>query len=896
MLDQYRRIKREHQGNVLFFRLGDFYEMFSDDALEVSALLNLTLTSRNGLPMCGVPYHAARSYIARLLKLGKKVAICEQLTEPTKGKGVIERRVVEVITPGTTVDEDFLDKGSSNYLGALSSTAKYLSFAYIDLSTGEFHATSFPFEEGAERLRLELERLQVREMILQESLLEDYPALAEAVLERPGLVINRWADWLFDRDRGRRRLEKQFGSAGLRGFGLEETSPEILSAGALLDYLDETARSVIPHVSSIHCYGDAEYVGIDESSQRNLELTKNLRDGDVRYSLFEVMDETKTAMGRRLLKRRIVHPLRDLARINKRLDMVETLYRDQGSLAAFRELFGKTPDLERLCSRLAMDRAHGKDMLSIKNALSSLDKIEKITRNMRLAFESASSPDTGISGAGFVRLMELRELLERSLADDPSILLTEGNLIRDGFNADLDELRRLRDNGRQLLEEYLEEERRITGISSLKIRYNRLIGYFFEVTKVHLQKVPAHFIRRQGVMGGERFTTDRLAALESDINGASDRIVELERRLFLEIRDTAKDLIPELSAAARRIAELDTAQSLARAATIRGWTRPGMNTGRALRVLEGRHPVVEAHLKSGEFIPNDIHLDGDKVSFNLITGPNMAGKSTYLRQAALIAIMAQSGSFVPAREAEIGLTDRIYCRVGASDNLARGESTFLTEMNETAYILHTATDRSLVIMDEVGRGTGTKDGLSIAWAVSEELLNHIRCRTLFATHYHELSLLSHPRMANCSMEVLDQDGDIVFLRKLKEGPAMESYGLHVARLAGLPERVLFRAERIIERLNENDRGLGASPRPPEAGTSPGGEPSPGEPVSPPASGASHRDENYERFIKDIADLNPDRMTPLEALSRIHSWKQRFGGKFSSKFSRKPPPGEPSLFD
>jgi DNA mismatch repair protein MutS len=891
MLDQYRRIKQDHQGDVVFFRLGDFYEMFSDDALEVSALLNLTLTSRNGLPMCGIPYHAARSYIARLLKLGKKIAICEQLSEPGKGKTLIDRKVVEVITPGTSIDEDYLDKGSFNYLGALASTGKYLSLAYIDLSTGNFYATSFSLEDATERLRQELERLQIREIVVQESLLEEKNAIANAILDRPGLVINRWADWLFDSFRGRERLEKQFGVSSLKGFGLESNSPEIISAGALLDYLDDTSKSLIPHVRTIAVYQESEYVGIDESTQRNLELIRNLRDGDVRFSLLEVMDESRTAMGRRLLKWRILHPLRNLEAINKRLDMVEIIYRDQGRLSSFRELLGKSPDLERLCSRLAMDRAHGKDMVSIKNALTVFDSIERLTGD--LAFSLESSQAVSLDAGGLARLGEIRKLLERGLCDDPSILLTEGNLIREGYSGDLDELRRLRDNGRQLLEGYLEEERKATGISSLKIRYNRLIGYFFEVTKIQLSKVPSYFIRRQAITGGERFTTDRLAHLESEINGASDRVIELERHLFLEIRNKAKALLPELTAASRRTAELDAAQALARAATVQGWVRPVLDNSNSLNIEESRHPVVEAHLPRGEFIPNDIILEGTGISFALITGPNMAGKSTYLRQAALITIMAQTGSFVPAREARIGVVDRIYCRVGASDNLARGESTFLVEMNETAYILNTATEQSLVIMDEVGRGTGTVDGLALAWAVSEELLDRIKCRTLFATHFHELSYIDHSRMANRSMEVLDQHGEIVFLRKLKEGPSAESYGLHVARLAGMNEAVLYRAERIMARLKENEQSfqdakdIAASMVKQE------------ETALPPLY------EIFERFTGELSTLDPDRMTPMEALNRIIKWKTLFTAKNFSRHPahsaknrnlRPPPKDTPFLFE
>jgi DNA mismatch repair protein MutS len=866
MLEQYRRIRRDHQGEVLFFRLGDFYEMFCEDALEISALLNLTLTSRNGNPMCGIPYHAARSYIARLLKLGKKIAICEQISAP--GKGLMEREVTEVITPGTTVEDDYLEKGSANYLACLAFDGHFFSFAYMDLSAGDFHATSFGPEGAGERIRGELERLQIRELLIQESILDgNSGGIALAVFERGQVVLNRWADWLFDFSRSRKRLEKQFG-ASLKGFGLSDNSPEILAAGAILDYLDDTARSLLPHVRVISLYTDSQYVGIDESTQRNLELVKNLRDGDVRFSLLEVLDETRTAMGRRLLKRRILHPLRNAEQIGARLDMVEVLYRDQGKLGALREILGKTPDLERLSARLAMDKAHGKDMAAVKNTLVCFEQLEELGKNLSLSFESReaafSDPES------FKRLREIRCELEKGICEDPSILLTEGNLIRDGYSPELDQFKSLRDNGRQMLEAYLEEEKAATGIPGLKIRYNRLIGYYFEVTKLHLGKVPARFIRRQGIAAGERFSTEKLASLESRINGASDLIVELERKIFLELREKAKHRLSELSAAARRIAELDAAQSLARSATVRGWVRPLVDNGDRLEIYEGRHPVVEAHLPRGEFIPNDIILDRNAVSFALITGPNMAGKSTYLRSAALITLMAQMGSFVPAREANIGMADRIYCRVGASDNLARGESTFLTEMNETAYILNTATDRSLVIMDEVGRGTGTNDGLAIAWAVCEDILGRVQCRTLFATHYHELSLLSHPRLANRSMEVRGNGEEIVFLRKLREGPAAESYGLYVARLAGLSGRLLERAGIILERIRERTAGI----------TAIAAEPATAEPVAP-ETGTAAQNEQIRRehlFLKELASLDPDTITPMEALKLIAGWKERFAAR------------------
>ena len=825
MLEQYRRIKSQHENNILFFRLGDFYEMFAEDAIEVSSALNLTLTSRNGLPMCGVPYHASRSYIARLLKLGKKIAVCEQLTAPGKNK-VIERDVVEIITPGTIVDEDFLDKGSSNYLACLSSSSNVLSFSYIDLSTGDFYATCF--SRSQEILGQELERLQIKEMLVQESLLEK-KEIEKTVRDRKCIVINSIADWLFDPFKAKTRLEKQFKTANLKSFGLDENSAEIISAGALLDYLDTTSKSLLPHIRTIKVYTDSEYLGIDESSQRNLELLTNIREEDSRFSLLEVMDETRCSMGRRLLKRRILHPLRDLEKIEKRLNLVENLFNNQGQLDKLRELLGKTPDLERLCSRLAMDKAHGRDMLAVKNAVKIYMEIINIF-SANLSYNAKTNKkDQEISEIFFecddterrliasVNLQELKpvyDLLEKSINEEPSVLLNEGNLIKTGYSEDLDSLRSMKDNSRQILEQYLEEEKNETGISSLKIRYNRLIGYFFEVTKTNLEKVPKHFIRRQGIAGGERYSTDRLASLESEINGASDKVTELERKLFVEIREETKKTLPSLAAAAKRLSELDVAGSLAKAAVIRNWVRPVLELNDKIEVYEGRHPVVEAHLNRGEYIPNDIMLNTsnnntsqDETFFMMITGPNMAGKSTYLRCAALITIMAQIGSFVPAKKAKIGLCDRIYCRVGASDNLARGESTFLVEMNETAFILNTATEKSLVIMDEVGRGTGTNDGLSIAWAVSEELLNRIGCRTLFATHFHELSLLSHPRLVNRSMEVLEHGEKIVFLRKLKEGPAAESYGIHAAMLAGLSQNVLERAGEIMALLKERDIDL-----------------------------------------------------------------------------------------
>ncbi|MCL1812043.1 MAG: DNA mismatch repair protein MutS [Treponema sp.] len=896
MLDQYRRIKREHQNSVLFFRLGDFYEMFAEDAREISSLLGLTLTSRSGIPMCGVPYHASQNYIARLLALGKKIAVCEQVSEPGKTK-LMERRVVEIITPGTTVDEDFLDKRNANYLSSLASKGEVLSFAYIDLSTGDFYATSFPINKGSFFLGLELERLEIREIIAAESILEENPGLTQRLQGKANLVINRWADWLFDSEKSFDLLCKQFGTANLKAFGLEKNSPEIIAAGALLDYLRDTAKSLIPHIRSIKIYGDNDYMAMDEATQCNLELVRNIRDGSEQYSLFQVLNETKTAMGQRLLKRRLLHPLKNKTLIQNRLELAERFYHDQDELGAIRSLLSGIPDLERLTSRLAMDKAHGKDLVSIMNALERFQNIQKTVWDKTTGlFESSEA--ASFCKEDFLELASVISLLGQGLCENPSVLLSEGNLIREGYNTDLDKLHALKKHGRAMLEAYLEEEKGNTGIANLKLSYNRLIGYYFEVLKKELAKVPPYFIRRQGIASGERFSTERLAELESEINGASDRIIELEKQLFLGLREKTKAQLGRIASSAKLVAELDTCQSLAWAATIRGWVRPELEEEIKTIICEGRHPVVEAQLPKSEFIPNDVHLEREGFYFALITGPNMAGKSTYLRQTALITIMAQIGSFVPASHAFVGITDRIYCRVGASDNLARGESTFLVEMNETAHILHTATEHSLVIMDEVGRGTGTMDGLAIAWAICEDILNRIKCRTLFATHFHELALLEHPGLVNRSMEVLEQNNKIIFLRKLKEGPGAESYGLYVAGLAGLPAEVLRRAGNILELIRKKDGAMKTfGPQVQKSNNN--------SPDNPYYSEKSSTAENC--VVEELFSLDTNSITPLDALNMINRWKEQInqntiGYVKMQRAEPRParqhedPLNEPSLFD
>jgi DNA mismatch repair protein MutS len=880
MMAQYRQIKERYAGCVLFFRLGDFYEMFDADARDVSSLLDLTLTQRAGVPMCGIPYHAAASYISRLLAAGRKIAVCEQVSAP--GRGLMDREVVEVITPGTVLDDGLLPRGANNYLLALGRVGESLALAYADVSTGELCATSFPFADRGEMLRRELHRIDPRELITQESLVVDDAVTRELLGEREGLLVNRVPDWSFDPAACRARLVRQLGVASLRGFGLEDESPEIIPAGVLLEYLGETARRGLGHVTGITVYADRSYVELDEATQRNLELLANLQDGSRSHTLLSVLDQTRTAPGARKLRRWLLTPLKDTAAIEQRLAAVAALYRDQVLLSRLREALGRVLDLERLTARVAMDRAHAKDLLGMGTTMEAVLGIRKL-----LASTARDASREGIAGTESVlaaheaKLGELAALLARAICEDPSTLLTEGNLIRRGYDPELDRLHALKDNARVVLDRYLGEERERTGISSLKLRFNRILGYTFEVTKSNLGLVPAHFIRRQSLVGGERYTTDRLADIESEINDASERIIDLERTLFLAVREQVKAAVPWLLAVSDTISTLDVCQSLAFAATVHAYTRPRILDDTTLSITEGRHPVVEAYLPGGAFVPNSLECPGAGRFFVLLTGPNMAGKSTFLRQTALIVLMAQVGSFVPASDAAVGLVDRIFCRVGATDNLARGESTFLVEMSETAHILRAATERSLVIMDEIGRGTGTRDGLAIAWAVSHSILDRIRARTLFATHFHELTAIEHPRLSNLSMDVRDTGGEIVFLKRVRPGPSSNSYGIHVAKLAGIPGDTLDLAERRLEELNGSEAGeqttqaVAPAPQPQEPGTAEEGR----EQLR--ARRAERTQSELftpgELILRELAGLHPDSMTPLDALTLLARWKKDMDG-------------------
>ena len=863
MMIQYRGIKEKYKNEVVFFRLGDFYEMFDEDAVEVSRLLNLTLTHRASRPMCGIPYHAAKIYIARLLRLGKKIVICEQVGEiPKGGKGITERKVVEIITPGTAVEAEYLEGNRANYLAALSITKAKAGFAFIDVTTSSFRATSWPASKMSENFGKELNRAAPRELLLPASL-KNNEAIKSVISAYGSISVSYYPDWDFSAELSYKKLTAQFKTANLKAYGLEEDSPEIVPAGFLLDYLEKTTNTVLPHISSIRVYSDSEYLIMDDSSRRNLEVISNMREGGTQFTLLECVDFTKTAMGGRLLRNWLLFPLTNLRQIEDRQTKVASFVENRNLLEKLKTDLGSILDVERLAGRIAMERAHAKDLQALRASLGSWSRIKEYLGQYDFSFISDENSVT------------ICTLIEKAILEDPATSLTEGGIIKAGWSEELDHWRGLHDNFNQILSEYEAEEREKTGISTLRVKYTNAAGYFIEVSKGKLGAVPAHFIMRRALVNGDRYTTERLQQLEAELNESSTKILELERDLFVEIRSSLTKYIPYLLQVADEIANTDAAASFAQAAIEHNWVRPEIEESTHFEIKDGRHPVVENHLPTGEFVPNDALLSAEDESipsFALITGPNMAGKSTYLRQNALIALLAQTGSFVPASRARLGIVDRIFCRVGASDNLAKGESTFLVEMTETANILHAATKKSLVIMDEVGRGTSTEDGLAIARAVSEYLLDTIGCKTFFATHYHELSRMEHPSLKMLCMDVLEQNGSVVFLRKVKEGVTGNSYGIHVAKLAGIPQAVIDRANVILSHIqalaNENPVILDDVP----AKFSESEKTLAAAPVNP----GLFSDE--EIIISEILSVDTDNLTPLNALQIISRWKKALSGQ------------------
>jgi DNA mismatch repair protein MutS len=810
---QYLDAKRQYRDAIVFFRMGDFYEMFYEDALVAARALELTLTSRskdaggNGIPMCGVPFHAADGYVARLVKKGFRVAICEQVEDPRKAKGLVRREVVRVVSPGTLTDSSYLEAREPAFLMAIAAPGgrePVFGAALVDLSTGEFSAAEYDGSAGFEALADEVAVLRPREIVVSS---DQQPSIVEKLvaLTRVEPAVTSTDGWSFEPEAARRALLDQLKTHGLEGFGLEGRTVAIQAAGALVTYLRDTQKVDLAHVRAIAYRTSGDSLVIDPITLKHLEVVTG-SDGGAQGSLLHEIDRTITSMGGRTLRGWLLRPLCALERIRDRLDAVEEMAFRSTERGKFRDSLKNVHDLERLIGRIALGTAGPRELVSLRQSLDAVPRI-------RLLLDQCQAPLITSLLAELDDLADVRSLIERTLIDEPPAIVREGGFTRDGVDPALDELKAISRSGRQVIAEMEEAERGRTGISSLKVRFNRVFGYYIEISKANLHLVPDDYLRKQTIAGGERFTTPALKEYEEKVLGADERILARELEIFEALRSGVASEAARVQDTARALAALDVLAGLAETAAIANYTKPHLHDGDEYVVVDGRHPVVERFTDS--FVPNDIDLNGATRQLVVLTGPNMGGKSTYLRQTALIPLMAQVGSFVPARQAKLPIVDRIFARVGASDNIARGQSTFMVEMQETANILHTATSRSLVVLDEIGRGTSTFDGLSIAWAVAEYLATNSRARpkTLFATHYHELTDLADalPGVVNAHVSAREWKDQIIFLRKIVTGRSDRSYGIQVARLAGLPASVLSRAQEILAGLERDEASRGGRP-------------------------------------------------------------------------------------
>lgn len=857
LMRQYREIKRAYRDAILFFRVGDFYEMFYEDAEEASRLLSIALTSRDKsspspVPLCGVPCHAATGYIAKLLKAGRTVALCDQVEDPKLAKGLVRREVVRLYTPGTLTDAELLAPREANFLAAVTAAAPHdrlaVGMAALDLSTGEFWMMEFSGDRAAQELKDELARLEPREIIHPAALAE--PIRTACALVGGARLCPRDPS-VFDMREAERLLLEQFRVASLEGFGYKGMTLGVCSAGALLRYLHETRPTAsLTHLRGLRVRHAGDSMHLDAATIRNLELVRPLAEDRPDTTLLAVLDRTVTAMGSRLLREWIVRPLVRTESIEARLDAVEELVQSLETRMAIRAALRAVQDIPRLTSRVSLGAASPRDLLALKHSVAVLPELRGriVSCRASLLRELAAQWDN---------LADIHELIEKTILPDAPASTRDGGIIRDGYDATLDELRTIARDGKQWIARLEARERERTGIDSLKVRFNQVFGYYIEVTKPHLAKVPGDYTRKQTLANAERFITPELKELEDKVTGADVKQKALEQELFERIRAQAARETARLQAMGAALAVLDALAALAETAALNGYVRPEINDGGEILIEDGRHPVVERQNLPQGFVPNDTRLDLDANRLLILTGPNMAGKSTYLRQVALIVLMAQMGSFVPARSARIGLVDRIFTRVGASDNLAAGQSTFMVEMTETAQILNGATARSLILLDEIGRGTSTYDGLSIAWAVAEYIHDrrYLGARTLFATHYHEMTELAnrHEGVKNYTVAVKEQNEDVLFLRKIVEGGADRSYGIHVARLAGLPPVVINRAKEVLAQLEQaSSQHAQLSPQPLAL------SPSPPDPTLP----APHP------ILEEVRQMDLFSMTPLEAMNRL----------------------------
>jgi DNA mismatch repair protein MutS len=873
LMRQYAAVKKEHPNALVFFRLGDFYELFFEDAVVAARELQITLTSRNkekgiAIPMCGVPYHSADNYIAKLIRKGFKVAICEQMEDPRVAKTLVKREVTRVLTPGTSVDAQ-LGSEENNFLACVARAGNAAGFAALDLSTGEFRATEFQGEDAERRIREELLVLRPREVLFASSLpLFDQPRtsapIAAAAPRMATLENASWAetpleDWVFSPDYAIPQVENHFGVLSLEGFGLANRAAAATAAGAILHYIRTTQRGSLDHVDRIGFYERQNCLVLDAVTVRNLELIEPLFSGaGDTATLFRCLDCSVTPMGKRLLRAWMLRPSIDAAEIGRRLDAVEGMVKDLVAREELRRSMEGILDLERLLSRVTLETANPRDLLALATSLAKLPAVRSALAHFPAERLQALHEQCD-------ELADLRERIVTSLEDEPPLTLADGGVIRAGVDASLDELRNLSRNSKQYIAQIEQRERQRTGIGSLKVKFNSVFGYYLEISKANLHLAPTDYERKQTLVNAERFTTPELKEYEAKVLDAQEKMVEIERRLFAELRSAIAAEARRIRQTALALAEIDVLASFAFLTANRNYCRPALDGSSDIEIVEGRHPVIEQMEITGadRFVPNDLFLNGTTHSILIITGPNMGGKSTYLRQAALIALMAQMGSFVPARSARLGLVDRIFTRIGAADNLARGRSTFMVEMTETAAILNTATARSLILLDEVGRGTATYDGLAIAWAAIEYIHANTRAKTLFATHYHELTELADrlSGVKNFHVSVKESGGGIVFLLKVEEGAADKSYGIEVAKLAGLPSDVINRAREVLAEHENAERSAVRHLAHDDA-------------AEPAAMQLTIFTPLSQKIVDRIKETDLNRLSPLEALNLLHELKKQ----------------------
>ncbi|MCB9209068.1 MAG: DNA mismatch repair protein MutS [Ignavibacteriales bacterium] len=859
LMAQFHKIKNDHPDTILLFRVGDFFETFEEDAKTASKVLGITLTKRaNGkageVPLAGFPHHAIDTYLPKLVKAGFRVAVCEQVENPKFAKGIVKREVIEVVTPGVVFSDKLLEHKKNNYLAAIFLEDNSAGISYCDISTGEFST----FETSILKIAEQIETISPAEIIVSKKQKNEI----EVIIERQQLNIKltKIDEWIFNEEYAKDTLKEQFKTQTLKGFGIENLSGGIISAGAILHYLKDTQKSNLAHISKISLYNPSEYMYLDLSTKRNLEILYTMQDGQREGSLISVLDKTKTAMGARLLKKWINAPLRRKDQIIKRLECVEDFFKNKSLRNNLQSEFDEIGDLERLVSKVCTNRANPRELVYLKNSVKKIPLVKQL-------LDQSNSEVIATVNAKLENLDEVFDSVEMAIVDDPPISLSDGGIIRKGFNPELDELRDLSINAKNWIANLQKTERERSNIPSLKVSYNKVFGYYIEISNTHKNKIPDNYIRKQTLVNSERYITPELKEYEDKILNAEENIGNLEYQLFNEVRLTIANQSEKIQKNAQLIGMLDCYLSLAECANDYGYTKPQVNDSEIIEIIQGRHPVVERILPAGEkFTPNDYLMSNADSQIIILTGPNMAGKSVYLRQLGLIVLLAQIGSFVPAQKASIGIVDRIYTRVGASDNISAGESTFLVEMQEAANILNNATNKSLILLDEIGRGTSTFDGLSIAWAITEFLHENpnVNAKTLFATHYHELNEMADifPRIKNFKVEVREYDDKVIFLHKVSSGGADHSYGIQVAQMAGLPEFVTKRAKEIL--LNLEDKEL-----------------TPYEVKK--RKIQKYQNDEYQislfemkddKLRKEISDIAVDNMTPLEALNRLNELKKK----------------------